>query len=235
LHYAKSFNTVELNASHYRISPPEWIERWLTMVGEGFRFCPKVNQMISHRTRLKNSDRFTLQFQEMMLNFGKTLGPAFLQLPEDFDERRLPDFLSYLIQWPKELPLSIEFRNPIWFQDNEFAEEAYAAMRAQNVHQVITDTSGRRDVLHQRLSSSKVLIRFVGNDLHKTDFQRIDDWIEVLNRWIKSGVNEVYFFVHQHNNQGILKLSTYFIERMNKVLGLKLALPQIVGQQGSLF
>ena len=43
---------------------------------------------------------------------------------------------------------------------------------------VITDTAGRRDCLHMKLTSADIFIRFVGNSLHESDYQRIDDWVE---------------------------------------------------------
>jgi uncharacterized protein YecE (DUF72 family) len=234
-YYSKSFDTVELNSTHYRTPPDEWISRWVSFVGEDFRFCPKASQMISHRTRLKNSDRFTEEFIIMLQKFGKNLGPAFLQLPETFDERRISDLLDFLIRWPKEFDLSIELRNPVWFEDSSFSNEVFDLMRTKEISPVITDTSGRRDVLHQRLTTKKVLIRFVGNDLHPTDYQRIDDWTKVLKRWIFGGVREIYFFVHQHDNEGIVELSTYLIDKLNVWMENKVKTPVLLGAQGSLF
>jgi uncharacterized protein YecE (DUF72 family) len=40
-HYATIFDTVELNASFYRLPPPEQFARWAAQVPEGFLFRPE--------------------------------------------------------------------------------------------------------------------------------------------------------------------------------------------------
>src|SRR5579871_2118216 len=53
-HYSRQLNTVELNTLFYGLQPPATIERWASMTGEGFRFCPKFLETISHRQQLVN-------------------------------------------------------------------------------------------------------------------------------------------------------------------------------------
>lgn len=48
-HYAQSFNTIELNTTHYRIPDNDLVKSWTEEVGSDFRFCPKFPQTISHR------------------------------------------------------------------------------------------------------------------------------------------------------------------------------------------
>jgi len=62
-----------------------------------------------------------------------------------------------------------------------------------NLTLLLTDTAGRRDVLHQRLTSKTAFIRFVANDLHATDYKRMDEWITRLKNWIDNGLEEIYF------------------------------------------
>ena len=78
----------------------------------------------------------------------------------------------------------------------------------------MTDVSGRRDVLHMRLTTSTAFIRFVGNDLDATDFSRIDAWIERLKTWFEAGLHEVYFFTHEPDNLTAPHLARYFFEKM---------------------
>ena len=81
---------------------------------------------------------------------------------------------------------------------------------------MITDVAGRRDVLHQRLTTNTVLIRFVGNNLHPTDYERIDDWVFKIKEWIDRGLSNVYFFTHEPDNILAPELAFYLFEQIQK-------------------
>jgi hypothetical protein len=40
----------------------------------------------------------------------------------------------------------------------------------------------------------------VGNSLDKTDYQRMEDWVERMDKWIKKLVKEFHFWLHQPDN-----------------------------------
>src|SRR5579859_3349600 len=86
--YSRQFNTVEGNTLFYGLQPPAVIQRWASMVGEGFRFCPKFLETISHKQQLVNAGADTTLFIEGLSHFGSKLGPAFLQLSEGFGPDR---------------------------------------------------------------------------------------------------------------------------------------------------
>jgi uncharacterized protein YecE (DUF72 family) len=76
-----------------------------------------------------------------------------------------------------------------------------------------------------RLTSPVAFVRYVGaND--KSDYDRLDPWIERISKWKKEGLKEVYFFVHQNLELESPLLSAYFIEKLNKKLGVKLHVPE---------
>src|SRR5258706_3954111 len=56
-YYVKQFNSIELNATHYRIFDSTVIKGWADTAGDGFKFCPKFPQVISHIRWLKNCER----------------------------------------------------------------------------------------------------------------------------------------------------------------------------------
>lgn len=93
-------------------------------------------------------------------------------------------------------------------------QESFKIFKELGVGMVITDTAGRGDCVHQCLTTSIAFIRFVGNQLHSTDYARIDSWINCLKSWIEKGGKEVYFFVHQHEEQYTPELVNY----LNKCL-----------------
>ena len=64
LWYARQFNTIELNSTHYHIPGDTTIERWRNSVPRGFKFCPKFPQLISHESALQNTQSMTAAFCE---------------------------------------------------------------------------------------------------------------------------------------------------------------------------
>ncbi len=202
-HYAQIFDSVELNSSHYRIPPMDWVERWKGMAHKGFKFCPKLHQQISHRGAVSMEKAIVEQYISFLEDLGEFGGPSFLQLPEKYSPEKAEELLKFLQAWPKEFKLTIEFRHPDWFTDNTQAEEVWTFMEENGIGAVITDTAGRRDVLHMRNTAAFLIIRYVGNHPHQSDQTRIANWISKLSDWESRGMNEAYLFLHQHDNQGV--------------------------------
>jgi uncharacterized protein YecE (DUF72 family) len=229
-YYSRQFNTIELNSTHYRIPDAATIERWVAESPANFRFCPKIPQEISHRLMLQHTEALTQLFCEQVRGLGERLGICFLQLPPYFAPEHLPILTQYLQHFPTDVPLAVEFRHAAWFADLRNFDKAAKQLQALQVSTVICDVAGRRDVLHQRLTTRKLVIRFVGNNLHPTDYVRIDEWIARLQNWLEKGLEEVYFFVHEPDNILSPQLCDYLIDNLNKRLGMTLKRPQFVAK-----
>ena len=93
---------------------------------------------------------------------------------------------------------------------------------------VITDTAGRRDCAHMNLTVSKAFIRYVGNSLHPSDYTRCDAWIKRMKHWLNNGLQELYFFMHMHDEATSPELTVYLVDKMNKELGLNLIKPKFI-------
>ncbi len=65
------------------------------------------------------------------------------------------------------------------------------------------------------LTVPKTFVRFVGNNLHLTDYTRIDEWVQRIKQWLDSGLQELYFFMHQHEEKDSPELCNYVIEQLN--------------------
>ena len=236
-HYCEQLNTIELNVTHYQIPEEKTIERWKSQASEGFLFAPKVLQEISHRL-LPEGQAIPLmkEFCRSIMGLEKYLGTSFLQLGPAFSPEyadKLEDFLAAL---PHDYKLAIEFRHPDWFKGDNF-EQIAQIMENYQAGTVMTDVAGRRDVLHMRPTTPTVMLRFVGNDLHPTDFERVDVWVQRFKNWLDKGLEEIYFFAHEPNNDDAPQLATYFIREMNTHCGLNLKVPKSyqLPVQGSLF
>ena len=85
------------------------------------------------------------------------------------------------------------------------------------------------------LTIPKTFIRYVGNSLHKTDFPRINGWVERMKYWLDNGIEEINFFMHMHDEATSPELTVYLVEEMNKVCGLNLVAPKFVNGQPKFF
>ncbi|MDX1904835.1 MAG: DUF72 domain-containing protein [Thermonemataceae bacterium] len=225
--YAQQFNTIELNATHYSLPEKKTIEKWCQDIDKDFRFCPKVPQQISHTQKLQGTTKLVDEFVERMSFFSHNLGLSFLQLSPFFEYKNMDVVEDFLSKFPSEIPLALEFRHQSWFEEGNF-EQMAKILEKYKTATVITDVAGRRDVLHQRVTSDKQLIRFVGNNLHHTDYTRIDDWVEQIKKWLNEGLKEIYFFIHQPDNLLAPELASYLIEKLNLIDGLYLKTPKFV-------
>ena len=232
--YVKHFDCIELNATFYNVYGPDTIKKWKDKAesSPGFKFCPKFSQSITHIRRLKNADDITTSYYEGVLAFGDKLGPLFLQLSDNYTPKSFPELKIYLQSLPTDIPVFVELRHKDWFAIPENRDQVFELFRQLNIGAVITDASGRRDVVHMILPTPHAFIRFVGNSLHKTDYARVDEWVDRIQQWQAQGLQSVWFFMHQHDERYSPELADYVVEQFNKKLGTQLARPQFISQPG---
>lgn len=231
--YAENFDCVELNSIFYNLPKDEWIARWVEDSNDNFKFCPKVNSTITHRLWLRNAEDWTQRYINCIDQFGDKRGTAFLQVHDNFNPNRFEDLKNYIENvWPKGYELALEVRNTQWFDDTVVANEMFEMLRENGIGTVITDTAGRRDVLHMKLTNGTAFIRYVGNSLHPSDYQRIDDWVAKMGEWIAQGIHTIYFFMHQHEEFYSPELCHYLIEKMNLDLNLNVKAPTLLNKNG---
>lgn len=126
-HYARTFDTVEINATFYRMMPDRTFEAWREKAPEGFQYAVKMWQQITHRKRLNEVASEVADFLKRAALLGDRLGPILIQLPPGFrlDVERLRRFLALL---SREFDYAVEFRNQTWFTD-----EVYDLLREHGV------------------------------------------------------------------------------------------------------
>lgn len=236
-YYGQQFNTIEFNTTHYKMPDAASIERWTTEAPADFRYCPKIPQSISHSRDLGLSGREPFEFCRVISGLGERLGYCFMQLPPHFGPRELPLLDRFLSQTAHQIPMALEARHPVFFQSGPESKYYFDLLRQYQAVAVITDVAGRRDVCHMVLTHPVVLIRFVGNGLHPTDYTRVKAWSERLKYWFDQGLKQVYFFAHEPDNLLAPELSLFCVETFRKAIpGIPLRGPtEVPGRQGSLF
>jgi uncharacterized protein YecE (DUF72 family) len=228
-HYVKHYNSIELNATHYKIYGATGIAKWAAKAGDkDFKFCPKMYQGVTHRGALTNKEFITTEFLRGIIAFEKHLGPVFVQVSDAFTTKRKEELFNFLRSLPTDLQFFLEVRHPDWFAKEDLRNELFEFLRSINMGIVITDTAGRRDCAHMHLTVPKAFIRYVGNSLHKTDYTRVDDWIKRMKYWLEKGIEELYFFMHMHDEAYSPELTVYMVDKLNKACGLDLIKPKFI-------
>lgn len=236
-YYATQFNSIELNATFYNNFPVETIESWYAKTPAGFKFFPKLHQGISHWKRLKDAKEPTDIYLDGIAHLQDKLGMLFLQMPDNFGPKNWEILKAYLEEWPSGFPLALELRHTGWYDSSFNSEDLYSLLEKKNITHIVTDSAGRRDLLHMRLTTPTAFIRYNGANVD-SDYTRLDDWFERLKHWTENGIQNIYFFVHQNHEEASPLLSSYLIQKLNKELGLELQVPydpRVASGQVSLF
>jgi uncharacterized protein YecE (DUF72 family) len=227
-YYSRYFSTIELNTSHYRIPTREQARKWCDQVLPDFVFCPKIYQYISHSpSGLRDRDLHRLWFS-FLEDLGVNRGPCFLQLPPTFDYSLKADLFRFIENWPTtEFELSLEFRHPSWFASGHILPALTQYLQTRGVGLVITDVAGRRDVLHSSISADYSILRLVGNDLHPSDFKRVEQWIRRFESWQVQGLQKVFLFLHEPADIHVPEIANFVLEQLQDIETLKIRPPQL--------
>lgn len=225
-YYSTQFNSIELNATFYRIFPAEIHKKWKEKTTEGFTFFPKIVQNVSHLRRLNDQAYPVLDsYLGVTSILENKLGTIFLQMHNNFSPKDWDRVVKFVENWPKEFRLAMEFRHTDWFNEECVAQELYHLLTENNIANILVDTAGRRDIMHMRLTNDEAFIRYVGAN-HPSDYNRLDDWVERLGVWKENGLKNVHFFIHQNMELESPLLAAYFIEKLNFKFGSDLTIPK---------
>jgi uncharacterized protein YecE (DUF72 family) len=129
--YARDFNSVEINATFYRLPSNSMVAGWYAKAPEGFMYVAKAHKVITHNYKLKNSDEALGRFLDTIIPLKEKLGAILFQLPPSLkrDISLLQDFLRILPPLPKSC---FEFRHASWECD-----ETYDALEQSGVGHVV--------------------------------------------------------------------------------------------------
>jgi uncharacterized protein YecE (DUF72 family) len=118
--YAEDFDTVEINASFYRLPLASTFDSWREKAPEDFRYAVKVNRFITHLKKLAGVDEEVREFAALARRLEHSLGPLLYQLPPSLkrDLGRLEAFLKVI---PADLVNVFEFRNADWYHAETYA------------------------------------------------------------------------------------------------------------------
>ena len=188
-HYVKFFDTVELNATFYRLPAEKNVERWRDSVPPGFLFSVKGSRYITHVKRLKEAGGFVKTFVESVRPLGDKLGPILFQLHPGLN-LDLGRFESFLGSLPPGFRYVFEFRNPAWH-----IHEVYRILSEKGMGFCIYDFGGR--LSPAEVTSDMVYIRLHGPlfpYMGRYGDEFIREWAAKMVSWSKEGLDVFCYF-----------------------------------------
>lgn len=113
--YAELFDTVELNATFYRLPTPTAVDRWRDGTPEGFVFAAKGSRFLTHMKRLGDSGPGLRRYFTPIRRLGAKLGPILWQIPPQMSRPDLERLEAFLRRLPRGPRYAFEFRHPAWY------------------------------------------------------------------------------------------------------------------------
>ncbi len=118
-YYARSFDTVEVNNTFYRLPEAATFRAWAHRVPAGFLFAVKASRYLTHLRRLRDPEEPLARLFARARHLGRRLGPVLYQLPPAWP-RDLPRLERFLAALPRGRRHAVEFRDPDWYSLETF-------------------------------------------------------------------------------------------------------------------
>lgn len=188
--YVREFNTVELNASHYRWPRTTTFAGWRTRLPSGFRMSVKAPRGLTHARKLDSPEIWIERIAASWRELDDHRGVFLVQLPPTMerDDERLDRFLS---QMPKEIDVAVEMRHPSWHDDEVFDllcrhGAAYCVMSGPGLPRVLRTTS---PLVYLRLHGPSDERLYAGS----YSDEELAWWAARIEEWERAG-KEVYAY-----------------------------------------
>ena len=212
--YARSFDTVEVNATFYRLPAHSAVARWVQQTPPVFHFAVKASRYLTHVRRLVDIGDGLRRFCERIepLVQAQRLTCVLWQLPENFrrDDARLADALEALPGGRH----AFEFRHSSWF-----APDVYALLAARDVALVVGDHP-RRPFQSTGATASWRYVRFhYGSRGRGGNYseRELEGWAQRLHAWRKQ--RDVYAYFNNDWNAYAPRNASRLTERLDELAG----------------
>jgi uncharacterized protein YecE (DUF72 family) len=194
--YASTMNSVEVDATFYRIPSLSTVEAWRDSVPKDFRFAVKFPQTVTHAPRLAYDAEKLGVFLSHIESLNPKLGPLLLQFPPFLKpvHTALDDFLEIL---PKNRLIAAEFRNKRWFTEN-----TYKLLRDHNVSLVLTNNAEALNVetsgfAYLRLEGDRKAVNGERGVVEIDRGTETKEWADWIRKQLDSG-KDVYCYTSKY-------------------------------------
>jgi uncharacterized protein YecE (DUF72 family) len=192
-YFATRLGAVELNNTFYQQPSAAKVAAWLDATPPTFRFSVKAQRGGSWRAFGGSPDAGLPWLTDPYRAFGQRLGTVLVRAPDTLtrDDQRLAAFLA---AWPRDLPLTVELRDPSWG-----ADETVAALSAAGAALCATDDPDDPEPPTLRRTAPFLYLRLRRHDYTP---DQIDAWADRLAPFLGAGDDVFVFFRHDPVGRG---------------------------------
>lgn len=206
-HYVTRFNSVEINATFYRLPFENMVKGWRNKAPDDFSYSAKGARRITHYNKLEDIDNYLERFLERMQKLKPALETILWQFPPSFKKNTelLENFANKL---PEDQRFAFEFRDTSWLD-----EQVYRLLSDTDNTIVWVSSSDMPDDCVA--TSDYIYTRFHGlEDGYTYAYSRseLEPWAEVIQQNMDKGKDAYVYF----NNTG--GHATECVEMMHKML-----------------
>ena len=184
---------MELNNTFYQQPSAAKVAAWLDATPAGFRFSVKAQRGGSWGAFGGSPDPGLPWLTEPYRAFGERLGTVLVRAPDTLrrDDARLAAFLE---AWPRDLPLTVELRDPSWQVD-----ETVTALRAAGAALCASEDPDDDVPPTLRRTAPFLYLRLRRHDYTPDD---IAIWADRLIPFLGAGDDAFVFFRHDEVGRG---------------------------------
>jgi uncharacterized protein YecE (DUF72 family) len=208
-HYATLFDTVEVNATFYRLPTRAAVEGWVEAAPAGFVFAIKSSRYLTHIKRLADLSGGIERFYERIEPLLETpkMGPVLWQLPENF--RRDDDRLAAALDALPAGRHCFEFRHASWF-----APKVTELLRAHRVALVIGDHPKRPFQTHELTTDWTYIRLHYGRRGRRGNYsvRELETWKRRIAAWRSNA--EVFIYANNDWEAFAVRNATWLHERL---------------------
>lgn len=191
--YASQLTAVELNNTFYRQPSPAAVAAWLAATPTDFRFATKAQRGGSFRALQVDPAASVPWLTGPYRAFGARLGTVLFRVPEGVnrDDARLAALLA---EWPRDLPLTMEFQEPSWHVD-----ETFAALARVGAALCTTELPDDAEAPTIRRTGAFLYLRLRRHDY---DAGELAAWAGRIEPFLSAGDDSYVFFRHDEHGRG---------------------------------
>lgn len=183
-YYSEYFNTVEVNNTFYRFPNEKTVQGWYNRTPEDFLLTLKVNQLITHRKRFKNTQSTVNRFYGLSELLKEKLGCILFQ----FSPSKSKD-INFLKNAIEQMDITknnvIEFRHQSWWD-----EEVYDILKENKITFCsVSAYDFPNDLIN---TSDNIYIRFHGIIAERYRYfynnEELEEWADKMDNLDKKNV-----------------------------------------------
>jgi uncharacterized protein YecE (DUF72 family) len=186
--YAGKFDTVEVNATFYRLPTRNMIDAWNRRLGPGFHLVVKGSRTVTHLKKLADCGEPLQAFLERVLDLRR-LKVVLWQLPPSLhkDVERLDRFVGDL---PGEVRHAVEFRHESWWDD-----EVVALLKRHKAAFVAISHPSLPDAIHPTTDFLYLRFHGLGRELYRYDYSdaELGQWADRLQPHLRRRTLYAFF------------------------------------------